>query len=101
MSGNKNILKLLLADLADLVRQGLQISVDRYNETMQYPLPIRNTAPFNVLGLPAISIPCGFTPSGLLIGLQIAGAPFEETTVLALAHTYEQATEWHRRIPPV
>jgi aspartyl-tRNA(Asn)/glutamyl-tRNA(Gln) amidotransferase subunit A len=62
---------------------------------------IRNTSPFDVLGMPAISVPCGFTTSGLPIGLQIAGAPFAESTVLALAHSYEQATEWHRRIPPL
>jgi aspartyl-tRNA(Asn)/glutamyl-tRNA(Gln) amidotransferase subunit A len=65
----------------------------------RYPLGIRNTAPFDVLGVPAISIPCGFTGSGLPIGLQIVGAPFAESTVLALAHAYEQATEWHRRTP--
>lgn len=62
---------------------------------------IRNTAPFDDLGLPAISVPCGFTTSGLPIGLQIVGAPFAESTVLALAHAYEQATEWHRRRPSV
>lgn len=60
---------------------------------------IRNTSPFDVLGLPAISVPCGFTTSGLPIGLQIVGAPFAETTVFALAHTYEQETEWHTKHP--
>ena len=62
---------------------------------------IRNTAPFNALGLPAISVPCGFTRAGLPIGLQITGPPFAEARVLALAHAYEQATEWHRREPPI
>lgn len=60
---------------------------------------IRNTSPFNVLGLPAITVPCGFTASSLPIGLQIVGAPFMESTVLALAHAYEKETEWHRRRP--
>jgi aspartyl-tRNA(Asn)/glutamyl-tRNA(Gln) amidotransferase subunit A len=60
---------------------------------------IRNTLPFDVLGLPTISIPCGFTRSGLPIGLQISGAPFAESTVLLLAHVYEQATEWHTKHP--
>lgn len=60
---------------------------------------IRNTSPFDVLGLPAISVPCGFTTSGLPIGLQIVGAPFAETTVLALAYAYERETEWHRQHP--
>ena len=54
-------------------------------------------ATFDVTGLPAISVPCGFSSSGLPIGLQIVGAPFAESTVLALAYAYEQATEWHRR----
>jgi aspartyl-tRNA(Asn)/glutamyl-tRNA(Gln) amidotransferase subunit A len=62
---------------------------------------IRNTVPFDVFGLPAMSVPCGFTTSGLPIGLQLVGAPFAETTVLALAHTYEQETEWHKRHPPL
>ena len=56
---------------------------------------------FDVYGLPAITIPCGFTNSGLPIGLQISAAPFAESTMLALAHAYEQATEWHQRRAPL
>jgi len=56
---------------------------------------------FDVFGLPTISVPCGFTGSGLPIGMQISGAPWAEPTVLALAHAYEQATPWHRRRPPL
>ena len=62
---------------------------------------IRNTLPFNVLGIPAISVPCGFTRAGLPIGLQIIGPRHGEIPVLALAHAYERATEWHRREPPI
>jgi len=58
---------------------------------------LRNTRPFNVWGLPAISVPCGFTKAGLPIGLQIAGPPWREDLVLRLAHAYESATEWHKR----
>ncbi len=58
---------------------------------------LRNTRPFNVWGLPAISVPCGFTQGGLPIGLQIAGPPWREDLVLRLAHVYEQATAWHKR----
>ncbi len=58
-----------------------------------------NTAAFDIFGLPTISIPCGFSASGLPIGLQISGNHFAEATVLALAHVYEQATEWHKRRP--
>jgi aspartyl-tRNA(Asn)/glutamyl-tRNA(Gln) amidotransferase subunit A len=53
---------------------------------------LRNTRPFNVWGLPAISVPCGFTQGGLPIGLQIAGPHWREDLVLRLAHAYEQAT---------
>jgi aspartyl-tRNA(Asn)/glutamyl-tRNA(Gln) amidotransferase subunit A len=60
---------------------------------------LRNTRPFNVWGLPAISVPCGFTGEGLPVGLQIAGPHWKEETVLALAHAYERATEWHKRRP--
>jgi aspartyl-tRNA(Asn)/glutamyl-tRNA(Gln) amidotransferase subunit A len=60
---------------------------------------IRNTSPFDVLGLPTISVPCGFTSSGLPIGLQITGAPFAESTVLSMAHAYERATDWHNMHP--
>jgi len=62
-------------------------------------LLLRNTRPINVWGLPAISIPCGFTPAGLPIGLQIVGPRWGEATVLQLAHAYEQATTWHKREP--
>jgi len=62
---------------------------------------IRNTLPFNVLGIPAISVPCGFTRGGLPIGMQIIGPRLGEARVLALAHAYEQATDWHRREAPI
>jgi aspartyl-tRNA(Asn)/glutamyl-tRNA(Gln) amidotransferase subunit A len=62
-------------------------------------LLLRNTRPFNVWGLPAISIPCGFTKSGLPVGLQIAGPPNGDAAVMQLAHAYEQRTEWGKREP--
>jgi len=58
---------------------------------------LRNTRPFNVWGLPAISVPCGFTENGLPIGLQIAGPYWREDLVLGLAQAYERATAWHKR----
>jgi aspartyl-tRNA(Asn)/glutamyl-tRNA(Gln) amidotransferase subunit A len=60
---------------------------------------IRNTAPFNAYGIPTISIPCGFSSSGLPLGMQISGPRLGEAKVLALAHAYEQETDWHRRRP--
>ena len=51
-------------------------------------------------GLPAISLPCGHTAKGLPIGLQIAGRPGGDETVLKMAHAYEQNTPWHTKRPP-
>ena len=59
----------------------------------------RLTRPANMTGLPAISIPCGFSSAGLPIGLQIIGRPFDEAMVLQVADAYQRATEWHRRRP--
>jgi aspartyl-tRNA(Asn)/glutamyl-tRNA(Gln) amidotransferase subunit A len=56
---------------------------------------------FNLTGLPAISIPCGFTSDDLPIGLQLVGALFDEVTVLQAAHAFEQATGWNLRRPPL
>ncbi len=57
------------------------------------------TIPVNLAGVPAISIPSGFSSENLPIGLQIIGKHFDEETILKVAHAYEQATEWHRRKP--
>ena len=62
---------------------------------------VRNTFAFNIYGIPTISVPCGFSRTGLPIGLQISGPRLGETSVLALAHAYEQATDWHNRQPPI
>jgi aspartyl-tRNA(Asn)/glutamyl-tRNA(Gln) amidotransferase subunit A len=60
---------------------------------------LRCTSPFNATRLPALSVPCGFTAAGLPVGLQLAGRPFDEATVLRVGHAYEQATKWHTRRP--
>jgi aspartyl-tRNA(Asn)/glutamyl-tRNA(Gln) amidotransferase subunit A len=62
-------------------------------------ITVRNTRPFNLLGLPTVSIPCGFTKAGLPIGMQITGPTGGEATVLRLAYAYERATEWHKSRP--
>ena len=66
-----------------------------------FPFARSNMAPFNMAGLPALALPCGFAPGGLPMSLQLAGRPFDEATVLRAGHAYEQATEWHRRRPPM
>ena len=58
------------------------------------------TGPYNLTGLPAVSVPCGFTAEGLPVGLQIAGRPFDESMVLRAAYAYEQASRWFERHPP-
>jgi len=60
---------------------------------------IRLTNPFNLAGLPALSLPCGFTSGGLPIGLQLVGRHWEEATLLRVASAYEQATPWHKARP--
>jgi aspartyl-tRNA(Asn)/glutamyl-tRNA(Gln) amidotransferase subunit A len=57
--------------------------------------------PFNYLGLPSVALPCGFHPNGLPVGMQLAGRPFAEGTILRVAHHFQQATDWHRKLPPV
>jgi aspartyl-tRNA(Asn)/glutamyl-tRNA(Gln) amidotransferase subunit A len=66
-----------------------------------FGFPKSNMAPFNMTGLPALAVPCGFSAQGLPLSLQIAGRPFDEATVLRLGHAYEQATEWHGRRPRI
>ena len=59
------------------------------------------TGPYNLTGMPAISVPCGFTSTGLPVGLQIAGRPFDEPTVLRAAYTYQEHARWSEKRPPV
>jgi aspartyl-tRNA(Asn)/glutamyl-tRNA(Gln) amidotransferase subunit A len=61
---------------------------------------LRNTRPFNLSGLPTLSMPCGISRAGLPIGLQLSGPPWAEQRVLAVAQAFEQATDWHARRPP-
>ena len=59
------------------------------------------TIPVNLAGTCAMSIPCGFSTSGLPIGLQLIGSPFGEETILRAAYSYEQATDWHNKAPQI
>ena len=63
---------------------------------------VRNfTGAFNVAGVPALSIPCGFTADGLPLSLQLVGKPMSEGLLFRVAHAYQQATDWHQRRPPL
>ncbi len=66
-----------------------------------YPFGRSNMPPFNLTGLPALALPCGFSPAGLPLSLQLAGRPFDEATVLRAGQAFQEATDWHRRRPPV
>ena len=59
------------------------------------------TTPAALAGAPALAVPCGFSTAGLPLSLQIIGRPFADATVLSVGHAYEQATDWHRRRPPL
>jgi aspartyl-tRNA(Asn)/glutamyl-tRNA(Gln) amidotransferase subunit A len=73
---------------------------DELKDEMFYSSPML-TSLANVVGAPSLSVPCGFSSSNLPLGLQIIGRPMEEETVFRLGHAYEQATEWHKRRPPL
>ena len=73
---------------------------DELKDEMFYSSPML-TSLANVVGAPALSVPCGFSSSNLPLGLQIIGRPMEEETVFRLGHAYQQATEWHKRRPPI
>ena len=65
------------------------------------PMLTKYTRVYNITGSPAISVPCGFGPDALPVGLHLAGRNFDESTVLRAAYAYQQATDWHTRRPPL
>ena len=72
--------------------------IDSKEASARIPFMFNNTA--NLASLPGVSVPCGFTPANMPVGLQVMGKPFAEETVLKVAHAYEQATPWHTMRPP-
>lgn len=79
----------------------VEAAIQREETDMMRNSVLENTGPFNTYGIPAISVPCGFTAAGMPVGLMIAGPRFSEGRVLALARAFEQATDWHTRRPPI
>jgi len=74
---------------------------ERLEDPLQMYLSDIYTIPASLSGLPAISVPCGFSTMGLPIGLQLMGRPFEESMVLRAAYAYEQATSWRTKRPVI
>jgi aspartyl-tRNA(Asn)/glutamyl-tRNA(Gln) amidotransferase subunit A len=93
---------ILLAPTLPITAPGIEQSDIRIGNTIEdiRTALLRLTRPGNLSGLPAISIPCGFSSEELPIGLQLIGRRFEETTLLRAAYAYEQATPWHLAFPP-
>jgi aspartyl-tRNA(Asn)/glutamyl-tRNA(Gln) amidotransferase subunit A len=65
------------------------------------PVFVRLSAPANVTGLPSVAVPCGFTDDRLPVGFQVIGRPFEEATILRVAHAYDALTDWTSQAPPL
>ena len=74
---------------------------ERVDDPLQMYLADVFTVSANLAGLPAISVPCGFTPDRLPIGLQLTGRRFDEATLLRLADAYEREAPWHAQEPPI
>ena len=89
---------------ADTLLQGVDALIGPTTPHAAPPQPVPHwgnyTAPFDVNGLPALSVPCGFTAEGLPLGLMLVGRRWGERTVLRLGAAYQGATDWHRRRPP-
>ena len=81
------------------MREPAPLISETENET--HKRPHSNTGAFNHFGTPSMTVPCGFSKDGLPIGMQLVGAAYHEPTVLAIAHAYQQSTDWHRRKPTV
>lgn len=75
------------------------ISIDQLSAARDIPRYNTFTVPWNLTGQPALSIPCGFSDSGLPIGLQLVGRMFRDEVILSIAEQYERATTWHASIP--
>ena len=76
-----------------------EVVVGRRREGVRLAL-VRLTRPANLAGLPAITVPCGFTRRGLPVGFQLIGRRFGEATLVRLAYAYEQSSPWHKQFPP-
>ena len=92
----------LLSDFDGLVMPTTPLPAIPLTEIDQSKAPMsRLTRPINLLDLCALALPCGFTKGGLPISLQVVGRGYDEARVLRIGWAFENATEWHRRRPPL
>jgi aspartyl-tRNA(Asn)/glutamyl-tRNA(Gln) amidotransferase subunit A len=87
-----------------IIPQKLSYVIDQEENTKPHSpgiMDLDNCTAFNIYGLPAISVPCGFSREGLPIGLMIAGPRFSEAKIFALAQAYEQETRFYLKRPPL
>ncbi len=104
---SRHAIQQVFHDVDVLLTPTVPIPPPRIDELREHPenlrsqelLMLRNTRPFNVWGIPTVSVPCGFTRDGMPIGLQLAAAPWRGIVLLQAAHAYEQATGWHAGRP--
>lgn len=98
-----NVYDLLLAPTTPITAPKIGQSMVQVGDQVDAAAALlaRLTRPFNICGLPVVSIPCGFSTNGMPIGMQIVGRPFDETTVLRGARAYERATEWCAQNPVI
>jgi IclR family transcriptional regulator, acetate operon repressor len=87
-----------LAELAKVRERGYALDDE---ETVERTYPRQARTPFNLLGVPALAMPCGFSSDGMPLAFQIVGKPFDEATVYRAAWAYEQDAGWHARRPPL
>ena len=105
LEASRRAIRKIFEEADILLAPAVPIPPPRIDDLQKHPenlrpaelLMLRNTRPFNVWGIPVISVPCGFTKDGLPIGLQLAAAPWREDLLLQVANAYQQATEWHKR----
>ena len=99
----RRALELYFSDVDLLVTPTTRVAAPRFGSDAvamsQHLTPF--TAPFNLTGFPAISVPCGLTGQGLPIGLQLVARPWHEALLLQAAHQYQLATDWHKRKPRI
>jgi len=77
-----------------------RVTIDGVEHPLRLTI-LRASQAFSLIGLPAMSVPCGFTNGGLPIGMQLVGKPFTDDIVMGAANTYQQSTDWHLRKPPL